>query len=385
MTSGCIKNCNILDNQIKVSKLSSDSFDNEPTAESKKLLTSGAIKTALDSIDGDVDGLSGRLDTLETWESKVNGIIPNKTYEDGNELADKNFVNSSIATNTATYRGAFNLVDDLHLSVLATQEQISLALSTEIGDVADNNDYCFVQVPTSDEESTEIKQVDRYKLAVGVDSSTTPPTETKTWTYEYTLNNSGFTAAQWAAINSGITMGGYLTLDDVDATPTAGSTNPVSSGGVKSELSTINSRINGESSTRSAGDKARLNSTVLDSEYDANGTYSIGDTCTYNSVWYKCKVDIPTKEAWNSEHWEAMPNIKSQIDEINIDLGNKADDADVVHKSGDEMTGPLTMKGTSVQLQSENQKTTVRMSYTQITRTVTGASTTTWTYPAKGG
>lgn len=85
----------------------------------------------------------------------------------------------------------------------------------------------------------------------------------------------------------------------MDATPTTGSSNPVSSGGVKSELSSINSRINGESTSRSNGDKARLVSTVLDTAYNANSTYSIGDTCTYNSAWYKCKVDIPVKEAWN--------------------------------------------------------------------------------------
>jgi len=60
-----------------------------------------------------------------------------------NQLADKDFVNSSIATATATYGGSYNLVSDLELSLNATQEQIATALASAI-DISDNNDYCFV-------------------------------------------------------------------------------------------------------------------------------------------------------------------------------------------------------------------------------------------------
>lgn len=63
----------------------------------------------------------------------------------------------------------------------------------------------------------------------------------------------------------------------------------------------------------------------------------------------------------------------------------KANDADVVHTIGDEMTGPLYMVGTSVRLQSQNKKTTVSFSYANITRTVYGSSTTTWGYPDSSG
>ena len=47
-----------------------------------------------------------------------------------NQLADKAFVNSSIATNTATFRGTFNLVSDLHLPIDANHETIALNLLT---------------------------------------------------------------------------------------------------------------------------------------------------------------------------------------------------------------------------------------------------------------
>lgn len=82
------------------------------------------------------------------------------------------FVNSSIATNTATFMGTF------------TSE-------SEFPTEATHNDYLFLD--TVDGEGNKIFK--RYKY---VESSAA-------WKYEYTLNNSSFTAAQWAAIQSGIT------------------------------------------------------------------------------------------------------------------------------------------------------------------------------------
>ena len=109
-----------------------------------------------------------------------------------NQLADKAFVNSSIATATAQFKGTYNLVSDLQLTLSATHAQVGTALAGAISG-ADNNDYCFVQVPAAASTPTVIESVDRYKFD-GTD-----------WTYEFTLNNSGFTQAQWDAINSAIT------------------------------------------------------------------------------------------------------------------------------------------------------------------------------------
>ena len=57
--------------------------------------------------------------------------------------------------------------------------------------MATNNDYLFLD--TVDSEGNKILKVYKY-VADGAG-----------WVYEYTLNNSSFTAAQWAAIQSGIT------------------------------------------------------------------------------------------------------------------------------------------------------------------------------------
>lgn len=157
------------------------------------MLTTTNYATTLDNVyqakgsyatTSDLSAVSGRVSTIESE-------IPEQASS-SNQLADKNFVNSSISTATATFRGTYNLVSDLSLTTSATEGQIATALLTAVS-TADNNDYCFVQIPTADATPTEISRIDRYKF------------NGTAWAYEYSLNNSGFTASQWAAINSGAT------------------------------------------------------------------------------------------------------------------------------------------------------------------------------------
>lgn len=98
----------------------------------------------------------------------VKALIPEEASAD-NQLADKSFVNSTVGTNTAIFRGTYDSVSQLPTSGIT------------------NNDYAFVQ----DTSTTGILQYKRYKY------------NGSSWVYEYTLNNSSFTAEQWAAINSG--------------------------------------------------------------------------------------------------------------------------------------------------------------------------------------
>ena len=134
--------------------------------------------------------------------SDINALIPSQAST-MNQLADKAFVNSSIATSTATFRGTYNLVSDLSLTTEATQQQIAAAIAIEmegLGITPDSNDYCFIQIPDDDSDPDVIARIDRYKYS------------TSAWEFEYTLNNSGFTAEQWAAINSGVTSGDMTKL-----------------------------------------------------------------------------------------------------------------------------------------------------------------------------
>ena len=91
------------------------------------------------------------------------------------------FVNSSIATNTANYISNNG-------EPFTSVEQLEAYTGT-----VTNNDYAFVTGIDSEGNT----YYDRYKATVSG--------STVTWALEYRLNNSSFTAAQWSAINSGIT------------------------------------------------------------------------------------------------------------------------------------------------------------------------------------
>lgn len=103
----------------------------------------------------------------------------NPTAEDA--AASKNFVNSSIATNTATFRGTFGMTER-EFQKLGWQDD-----DPNKPYYAKHNDYAFLY------EGEPPEQVyTRYKRV------------SSTWEKEYKLNNSGFTSAQWNAINSGV-------------------------------------------------------------------------------------------------------------------------------------------------------------------------------------
>ena len=123
---------------------------------------------------GNTATISGK--SLQDGIAEINSLIPSQATT-SNKLADKNFVNSSIATNTANFIGTFN----------------SLAELEAYSGTVTNNDYAFV-VGTDGEGNTVY---DRYKY--------TDATDPASWVFEYELNNSSFTAAQWDAINSGAT------------------------------------------------------------------------------------------------------------------------------------------------------------------------------------
>ena len=123
----------------------------------------------------------GAEQALQTAIDIINGKIPAQATT-SNQLADKEFVNSSISTATADFKGTYNSLQEL--------EQVT----------ANANDYAFV-IATYAEGNTVYK---RYKWVDGTG-----------WTWEYDLNNSSFTAAQWAAIQSGITAALVTKLSDL--------------------------------------------------------------------------------------------------------------------------------------------------------------------------
>lgn len=186
----------------------------------------------------------------------INAKIPSQASSE-NQLADKAFVNSSISTETATYRGSFNLVSDLGLTIAATQAQIATALAGAIS-TADNNDYCFVQVPTADATPTEIARVDRYKY------------NGTAWAFEFSLNNSGFTAAQWAALNSGITSG---LVTKLSALPTNADLQAAL--GLKADKSEMGVSVSGDKTTITL--KSGTSAEVINQHQDISGKQDVID------------------------------------------------------------------------------------------------------------
>ena len=177
----------------------------------------GAEHTLQNNIDAEQQRAEGVESGLQDDIDTINGKIP-AAASPQNQLADKQFVNSSIQTATADFKGTFNSKGEL--------DQVT----------ANANDYAFVK--TTDPEGNTVYS--RYKWVDG-----------QGWVFEYTLNNSSFTAAQWAAIQSGITAILVQKLDALptyqalmqligtkqdaltfDTQPTMNSKNPVQSGGV---------------------------------------------------------------------------------------------------------------------------------------------------------
>lgn len=197
-----------------------------------------ARSSADNILQGNINTISGNVSTLQGKVSTIEGEIPSQASS-SNQLADKNFVNSSIATNTANFLGTYTSMADIEAIQNPT-----------------NNDYVFLQ--TTDSAGNNV--FDRYKYNA----------EQEEWLFEYELNNSSFTAEQWATINSGLTQssvtqdienainaldvaqvggsGKYIsaiseangkisaTETTMDTAPTANSTNAVTSGAVKTAI-----------------------------------------------------------------------------------------------------------------------------------------------------
>lgn len=246
---------------------------------------------------------------LETDVAAIESKIPNEASS-SNQLADKDFTNSSIATATATYRGNYDVVGDLGLTADATNLEVATALGTKIL-VADNNDYCFVTIPTGvyltvdgyTNFTTTEEYIGYYVFASVIDmmfgrrtyvtnenkdsSNITPGTTVAysseilrvdrykyngtNWLFEYTLNNSGFTASQWATINSGITSTSFNNKMD--------KTDPVGSGSLSLNRA-IGSSVGQNSATVGSGNTASGHSAF------AGGVNTIASGDNANSQGY---------------------------------------------------------------------------------------------------
>lgn len=179
---------------------------------------------------------------ISTKVTAIEEKIPNQASKD-NQLADKEFVNSSISTATATFRGTFETL-------------VELNAVTE----ADNNDYTFYK--HKDDAGNTL--FDKYCYD-GMD-----------WKYQYTLNNSSFTAAQWAAINSEVTK---TSIEEL--------TNKINNINVEPFIITITSDANGYHANKTANEihnACKQNKTIILTSDDFNNTTLLVTNISYDNI-----------------------------------------------------------------------------------------------------
>ena len=222
------------------------------------------------------DEIDGLLADIVARITDIEDLIPPQATS-SNQLADKDFVNSSIETATATFRGTFSSVADLEA----------------YAGPKDNNDYAFVKIL---DLTSGIYEYDRYKYN---------GTE---WVFEYTINSSGFTAAQLAALNSGITCSLVAKITDV-----YNSTIQINQNGTCCGSFTLNQSSD---KTLSLTDKlvqqVQLGSGSATADRNlfmqGNGTASNACTCIYVScacpLTYNHKTGII--KSMNTDNWGAV-------------------------------------------------------------------------------
>ena len=198
--------------------------------------------------------------------------LPNDVSKE-NKLTTKDFVNSSISTNTANFLGTFNTLEEIEALTDVT-----------------NNDYAFWKTIDTLGSVT----FKRYKYIA----------DKQEWKFEYDLNNSSFTAEQWKAINSGITaelvakigdvlaIGPFPTLDDTLMT----ATNVLSALKIKSMIDAVKAVID---TIRSYSTEETIVGTWIDGKpiyrkvfTDPNNSWSAYDNIIGNITNFKEPTSI---------------------------------------------------------------------------------------------
>lgn len=137
--------------------------------------------------------------SIRTSISDIESKIPSQASST-NQLADKNFVNSSIE-NVA----AFYITKDAAGNPFSTKAELNSSSIVYSGGqirVPTRNDYCVVLKDES-KTITETGENPTTRYIYGTSSASYSPAN---WSYQYTVNNSGLTAVQYEAVNSGITI-----------------------------------------------------------------------------------------------------------------------------------------------------------------------------------
>lgn len=149
--------------------------------------------TQLNAVNSGIDSTKvAQIATNEGDIATINGKIPTQAST-SNQLADKNFVNSSVQTATANYRGSWDDWASVPTQASDYPEDYAGSHTPTV------NDYMVVQ-DASDYTEETLEGTWRFKYTGEWDTN-----GKSGWLPEYQVNETPLTAAQIAAINSGIT------------------------------------------------------------------------------------------------------------------------------------------------------------------------------------
>ena len=232
-----------------------------------------------------------QINLNKTGIVSINEKIPEQASSD-NKLADRNFVNSSISTNTATFIGTFESLE---------------ALQQYTGPLT-NNDYAFVISTDSIGNSV----YNRYKY--------TTATNPASWEFEYSLNNSSFTSNQWAAINSGATSENISQIDtNTSAISAINNSSPMTSGITSGKVSSYDNHIS-DSNIHVTTVEKQLWSSKQDALTAGNNIQINGSTISATDTTYTAGTGIRIENGvisstQTSGEWGSITgNIDNQID-----------------------------------------------------------------------
>ena len=261
------------------------------------------------------------LASKEDSANKAQTLDPSSSTEFPSSAATANYVNSSVATATANFLGNFTL-QELGLTYPATDAQIGAALDAHTwptGVTPTNNDYTYVEIENP--QTTGIDDsVERFKF------------NGTNWVYEYTLNNSSFTAAEKAAIDSGIDSTKVTAYDthvadtDIHVTLSDKSTWNAKQDAI-SDLATIRSGASAGATAVQPGDLSTVATTGAYSDLTGTPTIPTATSDLTNDSGFITLSDVPAQvnSDWNASSGAAeilnKPSIPSATSDLTNDSG----------------------------------------------------------------
>ena len=263
--------------------------------------------------------------------------------------AVQEFVNSSVATNTATFRGNFTLAD-LGLTYPATNAQIASSLNSHTwpsGETPTNNDYVYVEIQNPETTGIDDK-VERFKY------------DGSSWAYEYTLNNSSFTPAEKAALESRIDSTKvteytahvndssiHVTTSDKEAWD--GKQEALPTSGTASDTYVVNISGNAATATSATTASNYASGGGIDTALQGKlGTSGDGSEVSVTPDGSSTGTDIgnsTTLKAWAQKFKNLVGSLKALAFKATVGTSDIANDAITAAKVKDNETLPVSISG----------------------------------------